>query len=449
MPPAPRPAPRSEATLARLTGLHPKLIDLSLGRVRRLLAALGHPERRLPPVVHVAGTNGKGSVIAFVQAIAEAAGLRAHVYTSPHLVRFNERIAVAGEVIGDDHLADILERCEAANDGAPITFFEITTAAAFIAFSRAPADLALIETGLGGRFDATNVIARPALCAITPISIDHRDFLGDTVAAIAREKAGILKPGVACVVARQEADAAAVIADRAAEIGAPIVRRDRDWRLDGRTYRDGDGTVELPPPGLAGRHQIDNAALAVACVRRLPGFDFTTADIAEGIRRVRWPARLQRLTTGKLADSLPEDWRLWLDGGHNPAAAAALAEVLEDWATEDRAGQDRAARPVYLVAGMLRNRDPAPFLAPLARFVAGARMVAIPGQESSLTADELAAAARLAGIDAEPAPDVGSAVRSLIDRAGGGSGDRAGGRPGGRILICGSLYLAGSVLAGL
>ena len=420
------PAPRSEATLARLTGLHPKLIDLSLGRIERLLATLGHPERHLPPVVHVAGTNGKGSTIAFVKAIAEAAGLGVHVYTSPHLVRFNERIVVAGEVIGDEPLADILEACEAANDGAPITFFEVTTAAAFVAFTRTPADLALIETGLGGRFDATNVIARPMLTAITPISIDHTHFLGDTIADIAGEKAGILKGGVACVVARQFADAADVIAARAAQIRAPLVRHDRDWRLDGMIYGDAQGTIDLPAPGLAGRHQVENAALAVACVRHLPAFDIAAQDIVEGIRRATWPARLQRLTGGKLFDLVTENWQLWLDGGHNPAAAAALADVLGDW----------VGGPVHLVVGMLRTRDPAPFLAPLAPFVARARTVAVPGEESTLTAAELADAAQRVGIDAEPADSVSEAVQSLADRS------------GGRILICGSLYLAGSVLAG-
>ncbi len=419
------PAQRSEATLARLTGLHPKLIDLSLGRIARLLATLGHPERHLPPVVHVAGTNGKGSVIAFIKAIAEAAGLRVHVYTSPHLVRFNERIVVAGEVIEDAPLADILEACEAANDGASITFFEVTTAAAFMAFSRTPAALALIETGLGGRFDATNVIARPALTAITPVSIDHTHFLGDTIADIAGEKAGILKEGVACVVARQLADAAEVIAARAGQIRAPLVRRDRDWRLDGMTYVDAQGAIDLPTPGLSGRHQVENAALAVACVRHLPGFDVAAEDIDEGVRRTTWPARLQRLTDGKLNDLVPESWQLWLDGGHNPAAAVALADVLKDW----------VGGPVHLVVGMLRTRDPAPFLASLAPFVSQARTVAVPGEESTLTAAELAVAARHVGIDAEPADGVSEAVRSLADRS------------GGRILICGSLYLAGSVLA--
>ncbi len=378
-------------------------------------------------MVHVAGTNGKGSVIAFVRAIAEAAGLRAHVYTSPHLVRFNERIVVAGEVVGDETLAEILEQCEAANGGAPITFFEITTAAAFVAFSRTQADIALIETGLGGRFDATNVIAQPALTAITPVSIDHTHFLGDTIAAIAMEKAGILKSNVACVVARQADDAAAVIAERAGGVGAPLVAHDRDWRLDGMTYADSRGSIGLPSPGLAGRHQIENAAVAVACIRHLPGFQIADDDIAAGVRRATWPARLQRLTTGKLVEDLPGNWQLWLDGGHNAAAAAALADEIETWAGDG---------PVHLVAAMLRNRDPAPFLAPLAPFITRARTVEVPSESATLTAEELAEAARRVGIDTEPASTVAEAVQSLADGS------------GGRILICGSLYLAGSVLAG-
>jgi dihydrofolate synthase/folylpolyglutamate synthase len=408
-----------------LTRLHPKLIDLSLGRIERLLESLGHPERRLPPAVHVAGTNGKGSTLAFIRSIAEAAGLRAHVYTSPHLVRFNERIVVAGEEIADEGLADILEACEAANAGAPITFFEVTTAAAFLAFARSSADLALIETGLGGRFDATNVIARPALTAITPISIDHTHFLGDTIPMIAFEKAGILKSGVPCVVGAQVPEAREVIKARAREVGAEVFCRDEAWRIDGNAYSDAQGTIELPTPGLAGRHQVENAAQAAACVRHLPHFRFQERDIAAGIRSASWPARLQRLATGRLARMLPDNWELWLDGGHNASAAEVLAEVLADW---------RGA-PVHLVIGMLGTRDPIEFLTPLAAHVTRARAVAVPGEDSSLSAEALSAAARSIGIDAKPAVDVADAVRSLADRT------------GGRILICGSLYLAGSVLA--
>ncbi len=424
MNPKRNPAPRSDAALSRLTALHPKLIDLSLGRIERLLSALGNPERRLPPVVHVAGTNGKGSVIAFIRAMAEAAGLRVHVYTSPHLVRFNERIVVAGEIIDDDDLAEILEECEAVNDGKPITFFEVTTAAAFTAFARAPADLALIETGLGGRFDATNVIARPALTAIMPISIDHTHFLGDTIAAIAFEKAGILKQGVACIVARQPGDAATVIERQASEVGAPLFGYDQDWRLDGTTYTDADGAIETPPPGLVGRHQVENAAVALACVRRLSRLDISDEHVEQGIRSATWPARMQRLTDGRLAGLMPDGWELWLDGGHNAAAAAAIADVLKGWTDN----------PVHLVAGMLGTRDPDKFFAALAPFVMRASTISVPDEASTLSAEQLAAAARRVGIEAEPADDVAEAIRSLAIG------------PGGRILICGSLYLAGSVL---
>ena len=289
-----------------------------------------------------------------------------------------------------------------------------------------PADLALIETGLGGRFDATNVIARPALTAITPVSIDHTHFLGNTIVDIAGEKAGILKAEVACILGRQIADAAEVIEARAENIGVPLFSYDHDWRLDGMTYADDKGEIDLPTPGLVGRHQVENAALAVACVRHLRAFDIGPKEIVEGVHRTTWPARMQRLTGGELNDLVSPNSQLWLDGGHNAAAAAALADVVEYC----------LGSPVDLVVGMLRTRDPVPFLEPLAPFVANARTVAVPGEESTLTAIELAGAAQRAGIDAEPANSVSDAVRSLGDR------------PGVRILICGSLYLAGSVLAG-
>ena len=377
-------------------------------------------------MVHVAGTNGKGSVIAFMKAMCEAAGCTAHVYTSPHLVRFNERIAVAGRPIDEATLGDTLEACEAANDGAPITFFEITTAAALLAFSRAPADIALIETGLGGRFDATNVFARPALTAITPVAMDHMHFLGDTLGDIAFEKAGILKPGVTCVVARQPPDAAGVIDARAAATGAPLWRAPADWRVDANRYRDASGRFAMAPPALAGPHQIDNAGHAIACLRALgwPGLD--DATIAAGLADVHWPGRLQLLQDGTLVDAMPAGWELWLDGGHNPAASEALAGAVRMW---------RDA-PLHLVLGMLDNRDPAAFLAPLASAVAGVHGVAVPGEPSTLGADDIARKATAIGLDAAPATDVAAAIGSIVGGAG---------RPG-RILICGSLYLAGSVL---
>ncbi len=417
----------SEAVLERLTRLHPKLIDLSLGRIETLLGRLGHPQRRLPAVVHVAGTNGKGSVIAFLRAFLEAAGHRVHVYTSPHLVRFNERIRLAGELISDIELITMLEECETANGGDPITFFEITTAAAFLAFSRHPADLLLLETGLGGRLDATSVVERPALTVLTPISVDHQRYLGDGLEKIAGEKAGILKAGVACVVASQQRKVEKVIARRAAEQGAPLIREGKDWFVRGGVVLSSGGkTRRLPPPALAGAHQVHNAGLAVACLDQLGDFAVADAAIALGMKAVQWPARLQRLAGGPLVDILPDGWELWLDGGHNAAAARALARQARRW----------RERPLHLIFGMLRTKDPLAFLQPLAGKVNALRAVAIPGEESSLSAEETAAAAARLGIDAAAAVEIDAALQSLVDHFPGPA----------RVLICGSLYLAGEVL---
>ena len=368
----------------------------------------------MPPVIHVAGTNGKGSVIAFLKSMIEAAGLTAHVYTSPHLEHFRERIAVQGVPIADQALVGILEECETANDGAPITFFEITTAAAFLAFSRLPADMVLLETGLGGRFDSTNVIATPRLCAITPISIDHVQFLGDTIEEIAFEKAGILKPGVDCVVAPQTPEAMWVIARRADQIGAKLFRADKN-------------DFDLPAPGLAGDHQIGNAAQAYACIRRLAELGVGDQAIRDGIANARWPARLQHLTRGELVEKLPAAWELWLDGGHNLSAARALADFADS----------RNDIPLHLIAGMLNNRDAVEFLRILSPKASSIQIVPIPGEENSHDQEAVAQAARAAGIDAHSAVDVGTAIGELADRD----------RLPARVLICGSLYLAGAVLA--
>ena len=397
-----------------------------------MLAALGHPEQRLPPVVHVTGTNGKGSVIAFLRACLEAAGLDVHAYTSPHLTRFHERIRIAGRLIDEERLSDLLAECEEANGSRPITFFEVTTAAAFLAFARAPADVVLLENGLGGRLDATNVVARPALSVITPVSIDHTQFLGEGLAAIAGEKAGILKPGVDAVIGPQPPEAAAVIAGRAAELSVRLVRCGPDFRgeatADGMRYVSADESLALPRPGLFGPYQIDNAAMAVACLRRLDRFPVGVGHIARGLRAVEWPARLQRLGRGPLVERLPEGWELWLDAGHNPAAGAALAEAAGVWRD----------RPLHLVVGMLKSKDPEGFLRPLADTASDATCVAIPGEAASFAADEVAAAARAAGLAASTAGDVGAALDGIVGAAGGA----------GRILICGSIYLAGRVLAG-
>ena len=424
--------PASDAVLERLSRLHPKIIDLSLGRVERLLAALGHPERRLPPVVHVAGTNGKGSVLAYLRAMFEAAGRRVHVYTSPHLVRFNERIRLAGRLIEEEALTGLLEECETANGGDPITFFEITTAAAFLAFARDPADILLLETGLGGRLDATNVIDRPFATAITPVSYDHMQFLGDTLAAIAGEKAGILKAGVPAAIGPQTQEALAVIEARAASIGAPLHRYGAEWSVepegDGLTYRGRAQERRLPAPALPGRHQIDNAGVALACLEVMgPFYALTGAQVAAGLRNADWPARLQHMTRGPLAAMLPPGSELWLDGGHNQAAGEALAEMAKGW-------QDR---PLHLVFGMLDTKEPRAFLRPLAPLVRSLIAVPIPGEHASLTTAQAAEHARAVGIPAEEAPGVDAAVAAI---ARGEKGPC-------RVLICGSLYLAGSVLA--
>ncbi|MGE5517240.1 MAG: bifunctional folylpolyglutamate synthase/dihydrofolate synthase [Bacteroidota bacterium] len=421
-----------DAVLDRLTRLHPKVIDLSLDRVCALLDKLGRPQDALPPVVHVAGTNGKGSTVATLRALAEAAGLRVHVYTSPHLVRFAERVRVAGRVLDDAELLALLEEVERVNGGEPITFFEVTTAAAFLAFSRTPADLVILETGLGGRLDATNVVARPALTVITPIAMDHESFLGDTLAAIAGEKAGILKPGVPCVVAEQLPEAQAVITARAATLGAPLLREGPDFR--GRKGADGAllfGALTLPAPNLAGDFQYRNAGLALAAAHRLSADGvlprLSPELLARGLTTIQWPARLQRLTRGPLVDLLPAGWELWLDGGHNPHAAHAIAAHAEGWRD----------RPLVAVFGMLNNKDVDGYFAPLAPRFASLRAVAIPGEANTLSAEAGAEAARRHGCaDATAADSVDAALRDLIHAPG----------PA-RVLICGSLYLAGVVLA--
>ena len=417
----------SDAILARLLDLHPKIIDLSLGRMTRLLDALGNPERAMPPVIHVAGTNGKGSVVAYLDGMLRAAGFRVNSYVSPHLVRFAERIRLDGVPIAEDSLRASLAHCEAVNGGAPITFFEITTGAAFHAFEHNPADVLLLEVGLGGRLDATNVIARPALTVITPVSIDHTHYLGETLPLIAAEKAGILKQGVAGVIGRQEAEADAVIGSIAGTVEAPLARLGRDWSFEHAGselfVRDADGEGCYPLPGLAGGHQVENAALAAVCARALPGFDVGDAAIARGLREARWPGRLQRIPWNGLAD----EWELWVDGGHNAAAAVALARVAGGWTD----------RPLDLVVGMLNTRSSEDFLQPLAPFVRRLEAVAIPDQAASRTADEIDSTARSLGIESEAAASVGEAITRLSSGAA---------QPG-RILVCGSLYLIGDVLA--
>lgn len=424
------PALKSDAILERLLALHPKLIDLSLDRMERILAALGSPEKATPPVVHVAGTNGKGSTIAFMRACLEAAGYRVHAYTSPHLIRFHERIRLAGTVVTEDALSALLEDCEAANGGVPITYFEITTAAAFLAFSRIEADVLLLETGLGGRLDATNVIDLPALTVITPVSIDHVQYLGEGLGVIAGEKAGILKPGVTGVIGPQTAAASKVIAARAAAIGAPLVRHGNDYQFEmtaGGFRYNADGMVlDLPQPDLFGAYQVENAAVAVAALRALPRFDVDDAAIAQGVARVEWPARMQRLGRGPLVEQLPEGWELWVDAGHNPDAGRALAEAMAGWRD----------RPLHMITGMLNSKDTVGYLEPFAAVATDARCVAIPGENASMTAVDLAAAANEAGLSVTVAVSVDAAMDEILANA----------SSPGRVLICGSHYLVGALL---
>jgi dihydrofolate synthase/folylpolyglutamate synthase len=428
-----------DALLASLKTLHPMLIDLSLERIERLLARLGHPERRLPPVIHVAGTNGKGSTCAYLKAMLEASGRRCHVYTSPHLIRFNERIQLPGpdgrtRPIPEPALIAALEHVRAVNDGAPITFFEITTAAAFHVFATTPADALVLEVGLGGRLDTTNVVAAPAVTVITPIAMDHAEKLGSTLARIAGEKVGILKRGVPCIVAPQDDEVLDVIRARAQNLGAPLVVAGADYdayEQNGRlVFQSEHRLLDLPRPALIGRHQILNAGTAVATALQLPGL-ISIAGIERGLVDVRWPARMQRLGPGPLQTAVGPNAELWLDGGHNPAGGRAIADTL---AMLD----DKSPKTVVLVVGMMGLKDTAGFLGHFKGLVRRVLTVPIPGaHEPPKTPGELAEIARRAGLDAAPALDLMAALRTISAMAGGPY----------RVLICGSLYLAGHVLA--
>ena len=428
-----------DAILARLLELHPKRIDLSLERIRRLLASLDHPERRVPPVIHVAGTNGKGSVIAFMRAILEASGRTVHVYTSPHLVHFNERYRIGapggGRLVTDDQLAAALAECERANDGAPITVFEMETVAAFVLFARNPADLFLLEVGMGGRLDATNVVEQPIATVVMPISVDHVDHLGTSIEGIAREKAGIFRRGVPALVAPQSRGALRVLEREAARAGAPLKTAGEDWTATeerGRlVYQDEDGLLALPAPRLFGRHQFDNAGAAIAALRALDGLKLPTSSFEEGLAKVEWPARLQRLSHGQLLSLIPAGSELWLDGGHNPESGRALAVALADL-------EERVARPLVLIVGMLSTKDSEGFLrnfTGLAR-----RVIAVPilSQDKSLPPDAIADAVRRVGIPADSRRSIAEALAAA---------SRLELDPPPRILITGSLYLSGEVLA--
>jgi len=427
----------SISLLERLKALHPQSIDLSLGRIERLLAALGHPERRVPPVVHVAGTNGKGSLTAFVRAIAEALGKRVHVYTSPHLVNFHERVVLAGPVgaapITEDRLVHCLARAEAANRGELITLFEITTAAAFLAFAEEPADLLLLETGLGGRLDATNVVDKPLVTSITPISIDHVSFLGHTLTAIAGEKAGILKPSVPCIVGRQEAEPLKVLEARADEIGAPLHVFGRDFDVFEQhrrmIFQTASRLLDLPLPRLKGRHQIDNAGAAIATASVAFGDALTIEALEQGLTHAEWPARLERLGDGALYQYVGDGTEIWLDGGHNAAAGQAIAHALAEF-------EERVPRAVHLIWGMMETKDARAFIAPFEGLVERVYTVPIPEEANAFSGEALAEIAASEGFDVTATSGIAHAL--MQSRA-------ALGRPG-RVLICGSLYLAGHVL---
>ena len=405
--------------------LHPKVMDLVLDRVWRLLDALGNPQNDLPPVIHLAGTNGKGSTQAMIRAGLEAAGQRVHAYTSPHLARFHERIRLAGTLITEDHLTAVLDECYAANDGAQITYFEITTCAALLAMARTAADYTLLEVGLGGRLDATNVVDRPALTVITPVSIDHEQFLGDTLAKIAFEKAGIIKRGVPCVVGPQPEDALDVIEDRARALGAPLLAHGQHWHVSeerGRLiFQDETGLLDLPLPNLPGAHQIENAGAALAALRHLQIGD---AAYEAAVSQAHWPARMQRLASGPLVDAA-NGAELWLDGGHNAAAGQALARHLASL----------PQRPTHLICGMLNTKDISGYLSPLADVAQTLTAVSIPGEVNTLPAETTAQASNAVGLSATSADSVVEAIHQITAPS-----------PDVRILICGSLYLAGNIL---
>ena len=415
----------SDVILERMMALHPKVIDLTLDRVWQLLEKLDNPQNNLPPVIHIAGTNGKGSTQAMIRAGLEAEGKLVHAYTSPHLARFHERIRVAGELISEPDLTAILDECYKANGGSDITYFEITTCAALLAFARSPADYTLLEVGLGGRLDATNVVNQPAMTVITPVSMDHEQFLGDTVVKIAGEKAGIIKRGVPCVVSRQHPDGMEIIEEVAARNGAALLAFGQQWHVqpdrDRMSYQDERGLLDLPRPNLPGDHQIMNAGTALTVLRHL-GFGEKACDAA--VTQAHWPARMQRLKDGPLVD-LAGSAELWLDGGHNPAAGAALAEHL----------RSLSKRPTYMICGMLNTKDVSGYLTPFRDCVDRLVAVSIPGEANTLPASDTAAAATNVGLTASTAEDVESAISAIVKDV-----------PHARILICGSLYLAGAVL---
>ena len=435
---AAEPPPLGEL-IVRLSGLHPKRIDLDLARMQRLLERLDHPERKLPPVIHVAGTNGKGSTIAYLRAILEAASLRVHVYTSPYLVRVNECYRLGrhggGVLVGDDELRGALEHCKHANAGQPITLFEIETAAAFELFARHSADVVLLEVGLGGRLDATNVIDKPLASVISPISMDHPEFLGDSLMKIAGEKAGIIKRGVPVICAEQAPEALGVIERCTRRLQAPLHLARQEWHVNverGRlVYQDDRGLMDLAAPKLFGRHQFDNAGLAIATLRALDAFRIEPSAFEAGVVNAEWPARMQRLTSGPLVDQGPRASEIWLDGGHNAEGGRVAAAALGDL-------EERVSRPLVVIVGMMANKDASAFLANFAGLTRHIIAVKIPDRDDAMPPDRLADAARALGMRIESSASVEAALRSLA---------RLAYEVPPRILVTGSLYLAGHVLS--
>ncbi len=424
---------RSDAILMRLLELHPKIIDLSLERMWRILKHLGNPQKKLPPVIHIAGTNGKGSTLAITRAIMEAAGMKVHCYTSPHLVKFHERIRVAGEMISEADLSALLEECEMANGLEQITFFEITTAAAFLAFSRTAADYLILEVGLGGRLDATNVIDHPAVSVITSIGLDHQQYLGETIEEIAREKAGILKRGSIGIVGVQSVEVRNEIEKIAGRIGAPLKIANQDWQSFtqyGRlVFQDEDGLLDLSLPALKGPHQIDNAGNAIAAIRALKDRRVTDVAIEAGLLNVSWPARMQPLVNGHLNEMVAADTELWLDGGHNEPAGVVLAQTLKDLNTKN-------PKPLIMIWGMLNTKNPGAFIANFKSVAQHVMTIAIPGEINTIAADELAEIAKQNGFASVSTASLEKALEQATAL-----------HPAPRIVICGSLYLAGHVLA--
>jgi dihydrofolate synthase / folylpolyglutamate synthase len=436
---AAKPRATLDELIERLSALHPKSIDLSLDRMHALLARLDHPERKLPPVIHVAGTNGKGSTIAYLRAILEAAGLRVHVFTSPFLVRLNECYRLGrsggGVLVGDDELRAVLEQCEAANAGAPITIFEAETAAAFCLFAPHPADVVLLEVGLGGRLDSTNVIEAPLATVIAPISMDHTEFLGDTLTAIAGEKAAIIKRQVPVICAEQFPEAMDVVETQAARMRAPLHAAGQQWNVSverGRlVYQDDRGLMDLAAPKLFGRHQFENAGLAIATLRAQSALKIDAASFERGVVNAEWPARMQRLASGRLIEQAPKGCEVWLDGGHNAEGGRVAAAALGDL-------EERVSRPLVLIVGMMANKDAGGFLANFAGLTRHIITVEIPGRDNAMPPDRLADAARALGMRVDFAAGVEAALQAL---------SRLAYEVSPRILITGSLYLAGHVLA--